>query len=65
MTHPQDTSIKSAAFSVQIITSINDIAATDWDALTDGTPLISHAFLSALGCSLGGKIKITNILKNF
>lgn len=48
MTHPQDTSIKSAAFSVQIITSINDIAATDWDALTDGTPLISHAFLSAL-----------------
>ncbi len=48
MTHPQDTIIKSAAFSVQIITSINDIAATDWDALTDGTPLISHAFLSAL-----------------
>ena len=48
MTHPQDTSINSAAFSVQIITSINDIAAADWDALTDGTPLISHAFLSAL-----------------
>ena len=48
MTHPQDTSMKSAALSVQIITSINDIAATDWDALTDGTPLISHAFLSAL-----------------
>ena len=37
-----------AAFSVQIITSINDIAATDWDALTDGTPLTSHVFLSAL-----------------
>ena len=48
MTHPQDTSTNLAAFSVQIITSINDIAATDWDALTDGTPLISHAFLSAL-----------------
>ncbi len=48
MTHSQDTSINLAAFSVQIITSINDIAATDWDALTDGTPLMSHAFLSAL-----------------
>ena len=48
MTHPQDTSTKLAAFSVQIITSINDIAAADWDALTDGTPLISHAFLGAL-----------------
>ena len=48
MTHPQDSSTKLAAFSVQIITSINDIVATDWDALTDGTPLISHAFLSAL-----------------
>jgi uncharacterized protein len=45
--------------SVEIITSINEIAATDWDALVfgsalaDGTPLLSHAFLSALentGC---------------
>ena len=48
MTHPQDISNNLAAFSVQIITSINDVAAADWDALTDGTPLISHAFLSAL-----------------
>ena len=48
MTHPQDISNNLAAFSVQIITSVNDIAAADWDALTDGTPLISHAFLSAL-----------------
>ena len=36
------------ALSVEIITSINDIAAADWDNLTDGTPLLSHAFLSAL-----------------
>ena len=48
MTHSQDNSNNLATFSVQIITSINDIVAADWDALTDGTPLISHAFLSAL-----------------
>ncbi len=48
MTSPQHTSNNLSAFSVEIITSINDIAASDWDALTDGTPLISHAFLSAL-----------------
>jgi predicted N-acyltransferase len=39
--------------SVKLITSINEISATDWDALTSGTPLLSHAFLSALeitGC---------------
>ncbi len=36
------------AYSVEIITSFNDVLATDWDALTDGTPLLSHAFLSAL-----------------
>jgi uncharacterized protein len=35
-------------FSVEIITSIQAIAAADWDAISDGTPLISHAFLSAL-----------------
>ena len=35
-------------FSVEIITSINEIAAADWNALTDGTPLLSYAFLSAL-----------------
>ena len=48
MTHTQNTGKNSPAFSLEIITSINDIAASDWDALTDGTPLISHAFLSAL-----------------
>ncbi len=39
--------------SVELITSINEIPASDWNALTDGTPLLSHAFLSALentGC---------------
>ena len=34
--------------SVEIITSINAISAVDWDMLVDGTPLLSHAFLSAL-----------------
>ena len=33
---------------VQLIASFNEIAPTDWDALTDGTPLLSHAFFSAL-----------------
>ena len=48
MTHTQNTGKNSPAFSFEIITSINDVAESDWDALTDGTPLISHAFLSAL-----------------
>jgi predicted N-acyltransferase len=48
MTHTQNTGKNSPAFSLEIITSINDVAESDWDALTDGTPLISHAFLSAL-----------------
>jgi len=52
MTYTQNTGKNSPAFSLEIITSINDIAASDWDALTDGTPLISHAFLSALENSL-------------
>ena len=34
--------------SVELITSINAISAADWDLLVDGTPLLSHAFLSAL-----------------
>ncbi len=34
--------------SIELITSFNNISATDWDGLTDGTPLLSHAFLSAL-----------------
>lgn len=48
MTHSQNTGKNSPALSLEIITSINDITASDWDALTDGTPSISHAFLSAL-----------------
>ncbi|WP_047541364.1 GNAT family N-acetyltransferase [Methylotenera versatilis] len=35
-------------FRVEIITSISQVKPADWDALTDGTPLLSHAFLSAL-----------------
>jgi predicted N-acyltransferase len=38
----------SQNFSVEFIASINEISATDWDALTDDTPLLSYAFLSAL-----------------
>jgi uncharacterized protein len=38
---PQDT-------CVELITNISEISAADWDALNDGTPLLSHAFLSAL-----------------
>ncbi len=33
---------------VELITNIHEISAVDWDALNDGTPLLSHAFLSAL-----------------
>ena len=33
---------------IEIIDSISEINATQWDALTDGTPLLSHAFLSSL-----------------
>ena len=44
---------QSQDISAALITSINEIPAADWDALTDGTPLLRHAFLSALentGC---------------
>lgn len=44
---------QSQDISAALITSINETPAADWDALTDGTPLLSHAFLSALentGC---------------
>ena len=44
---------QSQDISAALITSINEIPAADWDALTDGTPLLSHTFLSALestGC---------------
>ena len=55
MTSSQDTSNQEAIdtdsstdFRIEIITSINQVSPTDWDVLTDGTPLLSHAFLSAL-----------------
>lgn len=34
--------------SVALITSISEVSATDWDALIDSMPLLSHAFLRAL-----------------
>jgi predicted N-acyltransferase len=34
--------------TVELIPSLDEIDANQWDALTDGTPLLSHAFLSAL-----------------
>lgn len=34
--------------SIELAASINAISASDWNKLTDGTPLLSHAFLSAL-----------------
>lgn len=36
------------AYTANIITSMQDISALAWDALTDGTPFLQHAFLSAL-----------------
>lgn len=34
--------------TVEILTNFNQISANEWDKLTDDTPLLSHAFLSAL-----------------
>ena len=63
MTSPQDNSKQNSSkkaptevlntqnastFHVEILDGLSEISAVDWDALTDGTPLISHAFLSAL-----------------
>ncbi len=48
----KDTSLNiSQDISVELLTSIDTIAPAVWDALTDTTPLLSHAFLSALECS--------------
>lgn len=41
----------TAAFNVTLHQSMQSIVAEAWDALTDGTPLLSHAFLSALETS--------------
>ena len=38
----------SQDISVELLTSLDAITPATWDALTDTTPLISHAFLSAL-----------------
>ena len=38
----------SEDISVELLTSIDAISAAAWDALSDATPLLSHAFLSAL-----------------
>ena len=39
---------QAAEITVQLISSFNEIAPAAWDALSDGMPLISHAFFSAL-----------------
>ncbi len=39
---------QAAKVTVQLITTFNDIAPAAWDALADDTPLLSHAFFSAL-----------------
>ncbi|MFM9913992.1 MAG: GNAT family N-acetyltransferase [Methylophilaceae bacterium] len=33
---------------IEVVASVSDVDAKRWDALTDGSPLLSHAFLSAL-----------------
>ncbi len=41
------------SIEVEIITGVSQVNAQEWDALTDGSPILSHAFLSALeatGC---------------
>ncbi len=39
------------SIQIQIIDRISSINANEWDALTDGSPLTSHAFLNALEVS--------------
>lgn len=50
MTTPISTT-NPATYDVKIITDIEAIDAATWDGLTDGTPFIQHAFLSALAQS--------------
>jgi uncharacterized protein len=38
----------SSQYSVKVMASIQSFNATEWNLLTDGTPLLNHAFLSAL-----------------
>ena len=45
--------MNGAAVSVQVAASVGQFQAAAWDALGDGNPFVSHAFLSALedsGC---------------
>ena len=39
---------QAAKTTIQLIDSFDDIAPAAWDVLTDGTPLMRHAFFSAL-----------------
>ncbi|HEY8096540.1 MAG TPA: peptidogalycan biosysnthesis protein, partial [Methylobacter sp.] len=41
------------SIEVEIVGGVSELDAMEWDALTDGSPILSHAFLSALedtGC---------------
>jgi len=38
----------SSQYSIKVMSSVQSIDADAWDLLTDGTPLLNHAFLSAL-----------------
>jgi uncharacterized protein len=40
--------VNATQFSVKVMPSIQSIIASDWDTLSDGSPLLSHAFFSAL-----------------
>ncbi len=33
---------------IEVVASVSDVDVAQWDALTDGSPLLSHTFLSAL-----------------
>lgn len=43
-----------ATREIRIVTTLAELSASEWDALTDGNPFLSHAFLTALqetGCA--------------
>lgn len=39
---------QSSNITIELISSLDEVEAEEWDTLTDNTPLLSHAFLSAL-----------------
>lgn len=45
---PRTTQNFSQNISVELLSSLDEIDAKQWNALTDGTPVLSHEFLSAL-----------------